>query len=257
MVIQVFYRLIFPIAGVKGAPLCLNRTRSIGKDNDAIFKMISNITVPQHSPAEELANSITHGIGAVLSIGALGILTAFSSLFGNTWHIVSCSIFGATLILLYTTSTLYHSIQIPQAKTVLRVFDHAAIFLLIAGTYTPFLLVNIRGPWGWSLFAVVWTIALLGVVFQVSLLRRWPVASVGLYVGMGFLILFAIKPLVASITPDGLRLLIAGGLAYILGLVFYGWSRLPYHHAVWHLFVLAGSTLHFFSVLFYVIPIAV
>jgi hemolysin III len=257
MVDQVFYRLIFPIAGVKGAPLCLNRTRSTGKDNGAISKMISNITVPQHSPAEELANSITHGIGAVLSIAALGILTAFSSLFGNTWHIVSCSIFGATLILLYTTSTLYHSIQIPQAKTVLRVFDHAAIFLLIAGTYTPFLLVNIRGPWGWSLFAIVWTIALLGVIFQVSLLRRWPVASVGLYVGMGFLILFAIKPLVASITPDGLRLLIAGGLAYILGLVFYGWSRLPYHHAVWHLFVLAGSTFHFFSVLFYVIPIAV
>jgi hemolysin III len=221
----------------------------------AIAKTISGLHVPQYSPREELANSITHGIGAVLAIGALGILTAFASLFGNTWHIVSCSIFGATLILLYTTSTLYHSIQIPQAKTVLRVLDHAAIFLLIAGTYTPFLLVNLRGPWGWSLLAVVWAIALLGVLFQVSLLRRWPVASVGLYVGMGFLIVIAIKPLIAALTPDGLRLLIAGGLAYILGLIFYGWRRLPYHHAVWHLFVLAGSTFHFFSILFYVIPV--
>lgn len=218
--------------------------------------MISDLTVPQRRPAEELANSITHGIGAVLSIGALGILTAFASLLGNAWHIVSCSIFGATLILLYTTSTLYHSIQTPQAKTVLRVLDHAAIFLLIAGTYTPFVLVNIRGPWGWSLFGVVWTIALLGVIFQVSLLRRWPVASVGLYVAMGFLIVFAIKPLLSTLTPKGLQLLIAGGLAYILGLVFYGWRRLPYHHAVWHLFVLAGSSLHFFTILFYVIPVA-
>jgi hemolysin III len=220
-----------------------------------IAKTISKLHVPRYSPREELANSVTHGIGAVLAIGALGILTSFASLFGNTWHIVSCSIFGAALIVLYTTSTLYHSIQIPKAKPVLRVLDHAAIFLLIAGTYTPFLLVNIRGPWGWSLFAVVWTIALLGIIFQVSLLRRWPVASVGLYVGMGFLIIVAIKPLVAALTPDGLRLLIAGGLAYILGLIFYGWHRMPYHHAVWHLFVLAGSTFHFFSILFYVIPV--
>lgn len=221
----------------------------------AITKTTLHVNVPQYSPREELANSITHGVGAVLAVGALAILTAYASLFGNTWHIVSCSIFGGTLILLYTTSTLYHSIQIPEAKPVLRVLDHAAIFLLIAGTYTPFLLVNIRGPWGWSLFGVVWTIALLGVIFQVSLLRRWPVASVGLYVGMGFLIVVAIEPLVATLTPDGLRLLIAGGLAYILGLVFYGWRRMPYHHAVWHLFVLAGSTFHFFSILFYVIPV--
>ncbi len=229
--------------------------RSQERITAVISKATSDLTVPQCSPREELANSITHGVGAVLAIGALAILTAYATLFGNTWHIVSCSIFGATLIVLYTTSTLYHSIRVPEAKTVLRVLDHAAIFLLIAGTYTPFLLVNIRGPWGWSLFGVVWTIALLGVIFQVSLLRRWPVASVGLYVGMGFLIIVAIKPLVAHLMAGGLRLLIAGGLAYILGLVFYGWRRLPYHHAVWHLFVLAGSTLHFFSILLYVIPV--
>ena len=220
-----------------------------------ILKNTSDLTVPRHSPAEELANSITHGIGAVLAIGALGVLTAFATLFGNAWHIVSCIIFGVTLIMLYTASTLYHSIQLPQAKVVLRVLDRAAIFLLIAGTYTPFVLVNIRGPWGWSIFAVVWTIALLGVIFQVSLLRRWPVASVGLYVGMGFLVVVVIKPLLASLTPAGLMLLVTGGAVYILGLLFYGWRRLPYHHAVWHLFVLAGSTLHFFAILLYVIPV--
>lgn len=213
--------------------------------------------MPQYSPREELANSITHGVGVVLAIGALGILTAFAALFGDAWRIVSCGIFGATLIILYTASTLYHSTRLPRVKTLFRVIDHAAIFLLIAGTYTPFMLVNLRGPWGWSLFGVVWGIALIGVIFQVSLLRRWPIASVGLYVGMGCLAVVAIKPLLAALTPAGLSLLIAGGLAYILGLAFYGWRRLPYHHAVWHLFVLAGSTFHFFAILLYVIPVAV
>jgi hemolysin III len=210
--------------------------------------------MPRYSPGEELANSITHGVGVFLAVVALGILTAYATLFGNAWHIVSCSVFGATLILLYTASTLYHSIPIPRAKKLLRVIDHSAIFFLIAGTYTPFLLVNLRGPWGWSLFGVVWGIALTGVIFQVSLLRRWPIASVGLYVGMGLLALLAVKPLLAALTPTGLALLIAGGIAYILGLAFYGWRRLPYHHAVWHLFVLTGSAFHFFAILFYVIP---
>lgn len=213
--------------------------------------------MPRYTPREELANSITHGVGAFLAVGALGILTAFATLFGDAWHIVGCGIFGATLIILYAASTLYHSVRRTRVKALLRVIDHAAIFLLIAGTYTPFLLVNLRGPWGWSLFGVVWGIALIGIIFQVSLLRRWPIASVGLYVGMGFLVVVAIKPLLAALLPAGLFLLLAGGLAYILGLSFYGWRRLPYHHAVWHLFVLAGSAFHFFAVLFYVIPVAV
>jgi hemolysin III len=220
-----------------------------------ILKNSIDLTLPRYSPAEELANSITHGIGAVLAIGALGVLTVFATLFGNVWHIVSCIIFGVTLIMLYTASTLYHSIQLPEAKVVLRVLDRAAIFLLIAGTYTPFVLVDIRGPWGWAIFGVVWTIALLGVFFQASLLRRWPVASVGLYVGMGFIIVAVIKPLLAALTAAGVMLLVTGGAVYILGLIFYGWRRLPYHHAVWHLFVLAGSTLHFFAILLYVIPV--
>ena len=216
-----------------------------------------HIPMPRYTPREELANSITHGVGAFLAVGALGILTAFATLFGDAWHIVGCGIFGATLIILYAASTLYHSVRRTRVKALLRVIDHAAIFLLIAGTYTPFLLVNLRGPWGWSLFGVVWGIALIGIVFQVSLLRRWPIASVGLYVGMGFLVVVAIKPLLVALMPAGLFLLLAGGLAYILGLSFYGWRRLPYHHAVWHLFVLAGSAFHFFAVLFYVIPVAV
>ena len=216
-----------------------------------------HIPMPRYTPREELANSITHGVGAFLAVGALGILTAFATLFGDAWHIVGCGIFGATLIILYAASTLYHSVRRTRVKALLRVIDHAAIFLLIAGTYTPFLLVNLRGPWGWSLFGVVWGIALIGIVFQVSLLRRWPIASVGLYVAMGFLVVVAIKPLLVALMPAGFFLLLAGGLAYILGLSFYGWRRVPYHHAVWHLFVLAGSAFHFFAVLFYVIPVAV
>lgn len=218
--------------------------------------MTFNIPVSHYTYREELANSITHGVGIVFAISALVVMDVFAALFGDVWHVVSCTIFGATLIILYTASTLYHSIPIPKAKMLLRLIDHSAIFLLIAGTYTPFTLVNLRGPWGWSLFGAVWGIALLGVIFQVFLLRRWPLFSVGLYVGMGLIILIAIKPLVATLSPSGLKLLVGGGLAYILGLVFYGWKRLPYSHAVWHLFVLAGSALHFFSVLFYVIPLA-
>lgn len=258
-------RILYPLfacffwtEGVNGPRDSINECTPNGTERKTtvILKNSLDLTVPRYSPAEELANSITHGIGAVLAIGALGVLTVFATLFGNVWHIVSCIIFGVTLIMLYTASTLYHSIQLPEAKVVLRILDRAAIFLLIAGTYTPFVLVDIRGPWGWAIFGVVWTIALLGVFFQASLLRRWPVASVGLYVGMGFIIVVVIKPLLAALTATGVMLLVTGGAVYILGLFFYGWRRLPYHHAVWHLFVLAGSTLHFFAILLYVIPVA-
>jgi hemolysin III len=218
--------------------------------------MALNIGVSQYTPREEVLNSITHGVGVVFAIGALVVMDVFAALFGDAWHIVSCSIYGATMIILYTASTLYHSIPLPKTKMLLRIIDHSAIFLLIAGTYTPFTLVSLRGPWGWSLFGAVWGIALLGIVFQVFLLRRWRSFSVGIYVGMGLIILVAIKPLIAALSTTGLQLLIAGGLAYILGLIFYSWNRLPYSHAVWHLFVLAGSALHFFAVLFYVIPLA-
>ncbi|MBK7543798.1 MAG: hemolysin III family protein [Candidatus Competibacteraceae bacterium] len=218
------------------------------------------MTVERHPPhytlGEEIANSVIHGVGIVLGIAGLGVLTAFASLHGDAWHIVGCSIFGAALILLYTTSTLYHSIPLPRVKTVLRTLDHSAIFLLIAGTYTPFLLVNLRGPWGWSLFAVIWGLALLGIGLRVARGRRSTLLSLGLYIGMGWTVLVASKPLLNSVAPGGLLLLLSGGLAYTLGVVFYVWKRLPYHHAIWHGFVLAGSILHFFAILFYVIPLA-
>lgn len=207
-----------------------------------------------YSPGEELAHSITHGLGAALSIAGLALLVTLAAVRGDAWHVVSCAIFGASLVFLYTTSTLYHSISHPGAKKVLRVFDHSAIFLLIAGTYTPFTLVTLRGGWGWTLFVIVWGLALVGIVYKVTARNRYRVLSVVLYVAMGWLVLIAIKPMVASIQPTGLWLLLAGGLCYTVGIIFYAWKRLPYGHAVWHLFVMAGSVCHFFAVLLYVIP---
>jgi len=217
---------------------------------------MTSYSKPRYSIGEEIANSVTHGVGVVLSIGGLAVLTAFASLLGNVWHIVSSSIFGATLILLYTSSTLYHSIQLPRVKRILRVMDHSAIFLLIAGTYTPFTLVSLRGAWGWTLFGVVWGLAVLGIVFQVTQLRRRPIISLALYMGMGWAVIVATKPLLAAIAPGGFLLLLIGGLFYTAGIGFYVWRRLPYHHAIWHVFVLAGSAFHYFAILFYVIPLA-
>lgn len=218
--------------------------------------MSSKIDTPVYSIKEEIANSITHGIGLILAIAGLAVLISFASRFGNVWHLVSCTVFATTLILQYAFSTLYHSIQIPRAKSIMRVLDHSAIFLLIAGTYTPFMLVNLRDTWGWTLFSVIWTLALLGVLFQVSLLRRWQGISLSLYIGMGWVVVVAIKPMLDAVAPGGLILLLLGGLAYTSGVGFYLWKSLRYHHAIWHGFVLAGSILHFFAVLFYVIPLA-
>ena len=216
--------------------------------------MSAGDTTPRYSSREELANCVSHGLGALLAIPGLALLTRLASARGDAWHVVACSVFGATLVFLYLTSTLYHAIRHPRAKSVLRFFDHAAIFLLIAGTYTPFTLINLRGPWGWSLFGVVWGIAILGIIFEVTIRRRWPGVSVALYILMGWTVVVAIKPMLSAVAPGGLVLLLIGGLAYTTGVVFYIWRRLPYHHAVWHLFVLAGSILHFFAVLFHAIP---
>lgn len=211
---------------------------------------------PHYSPGEEIANSITHGIGLILSIAGLVVLMVFASLAGSLHHIISCVIFGITLILLYTTSTLYHSIQTPRTKSFLRRLDHSAIFLLIAGTYTPFTLVSLQGLWGWSLFGVVWSLAAIGVLLKTALLHRWEKASLFLYLGMGWVIVAAARPLMAAVAPGGLILLLLGGLAYTSGVGFYVRRTMRYHHAIWHVFVLAGSSLHFFAILFYVIPAA-
>ncbi len=215
--------------------------------------MCSEMAEPRFSPREELANTVTSGIGLVFAVTGAVVLVTLASQHGTVWHVVSCSAYAAMLILLYTASTLYHSRHFPNAKLTLRILDHGAIFLLIAGTYTPFTLVNLRGPWGWSLFGVTWGLAAFGIAFR-AWLRRRPVARVGLYVAMGWALVVAVKPLFATVAPGGLTLLLVGGLAYTVGIVFYAWHRLPYHHAVWHVFVLTGSLAHFFAILFYVLP---
>ena len=203
---------------------------------------------------EETINAVTHGLGAVLGSVGLALLVALAALRGDAWHIVSCSIYGATLVLLFTSSTLYHSFRIPRVKHVFRIIDHSSIYLLIAGTYTPFLLVSLRGRWGWSLFGVVWGLALAGIVFQIFFVRRFRLAQTLIYLAMGWLALVAAKPLLARVPKPGLLWLLAGGLFYSLGAVFYLWKRLPFHHGIWHLFVLGGSACHYFAILLYVLP---
>ena len=210
--------------------------------------------IVQYTPLEEMFNSITHGIGALISTAGLVLLIVFSSLYGNLNHIISCSIFGITLVLLYTASTLYHSFRKPNLKKVFRIMDHSCIYLLIAGTYTPFLLVTLRGVVGWVIFAVVWSLTVFGVLFKIFFVHRFQIISTIAYILMGWIIVLAMKPLLHALPDGGLALLIAGGLAYTLGTIFYAWKKIPFNHAIWHLFVLGGSICHFFAVLFYVIP---
>lgn len=205
---------------------------------------------------DELASSVIHGLGIVLSIAGLATLVAFAALHGNALTVVACAVFGVSLVLLYTASTLYHSIPIHAAKPTLRALDHIAIYLLIAGTYTPFTLIALPGVIGWTMFVAVWALALAGSALELGLLRRYHKWAVVLYVGMGWIGMLAFKPLSEHLQTGGTWLLIAGGLAYTLGVPFYLWRRLPYHHALWHGFVLAGSVLHYFAVLLYVIPVA-
>jgi hemolysin III len=218
---------------------------------------LGGIAVTGHySIAEEVTHAITHGVGIVLSIAALTILVAFAAVRGDAWHIVSCAIYGSTLVVLYTASTLYHALPAPRAKGIFRTLDHAAIYLLIAGTYTPFTLVNLRGGWGWSLFGVVWGLAICGVLLEAVAKPRVRILSLVLYICIGWMAAIAVKPLFEAVDTGGLVLLLLGGIAYTGGVVFYGWRRLPYNHAIWHVFVLAGSVLHYFAVLFHVIPAA-
>ncbi|MBS0439670.1 MAG: hemolysin III family protein [Proteobacteria bacterium] len=205
----------------------------------------------RYTAGEELANSLTHGFGLLL---ALAGLVALMQAAGDTREIASCLVYGIALVLVYATSTAYHGVSEADAKQRLRTLDHVAIFLLIAGTYTPFMLIALRGAWGWTLFAVVWSLAALGAVFELTALRRHRRAMIALYVGMGWIGLIAIKPLVAALPAPGLWLLFGGGVSYTLGVAFYVWRGLRYHHAIWHLFVLGGSVLQYLAVLFYVLP---
>jgi hemolysin III len=201
------------------------------------------------SKGEEIANAITHGIGALLSISALIILIVFATLFGDAWSIVSFTLFGATMVLLYSASTMVHALPIGKAKNVFEILDHSSIYFFIAGTYTPFLFLVVKGVLGWTLFGVVWGLAIGGTVFKCFFVKKYLVTSTILYVVMGWLIIFAWNRLFHNLATEGLVLLVIGGILYTVGSIFYVWRGFKYHHAIWHLFVLAGSIAHFFSVL--------
>jgi hemolysin III len=207
-----------------------------------------NRNLDRQTMGEEIANSISHGIGTLLSIAGLVLLIVCAVGSGSGWQIVSFSIFGGTLIILYLASTLYHSLPMPRVKQVFKIIDHSAIFLLIAGTYTPFMLLNLRGPWGWSLLGVIWALAILGILMKIFYISKFRKISVALYVIMGWLAIVAFKEIFTHIPPLSLTLLIFGGLSYTIGLTFYGWRKLPYHHAVWHFFVIGGSISHYLAV---------
>lgn len=203
---------------------------------------------------EEIANAITHGIGVLLSLAGLVLLIVFSSMKGTAWHVVSFTIYGVSMLLLYSCSTLVHSFKEGKVKDLFEFFDHSSIYIFIAGTYTPFMLVAVRGSLGWSLFGIVWGIALLGVVFKAFFVKRFLFMSTIFYLIMGWLIVIAWGPLAAAVPQTGVVLLVTGGLLYTLGTIFYVWRAFPYHHAIWHLFVLAGSVTHFFAILLYLLP---
>jgi len=205
----------------------------------------------QQSLGEEIANSITHGIGAALSLAALVLLVVFASLYGDTWRVVSFSIYGTSLFLLYLASTLYHSFTDKRVKRFFKILDHSSIYLLIAGTYTPVALVPMRGPWGWTIFGLIWAMAIGGIIIKVFMMGKYKIFAVLFYVAMGWLIIIAVKPMLQMV-PKGLIIwLLIGGVCYTFGLIFYACKKIPYFHFVWHLFVLAGSISHFFGMLLY------
>lgn len=199
---------------------------------------------------EEIVNSITHGIGALLSIAGLVWLIIYSATYGDAWHIVSFAVFGITMFLMYISSTLLHAFpEQSKAKDVFQIFDHSSIYFFIAGTYTPFLFLAVKGWLGWTLFGIIWAMAIGGTVFKSFCVKKYKVISTLHYIFMGWLIVFAWKPLTQSIDPTGLYYLVLGGVVYTLGAIFYLWKGLKYSHAVWHVFVIVGSFFHFLAVL--------
>ncbi|OCL26214.1 hemolysin D [Orenia metallireducens] len=199
---------------------------------------------------EEITNAILHGIGLGLAIAALVVLVVLATIFGDVWYIVSFSIYGSTLIILYLSSTLYHSFPKGKVKDIFRIFDHASIYLLIAGTYTPLTLVALRGPLGWTIFGIVWGITVLGIAYKIFWIGRFKIFSTILYIIMGWLVIFVIKPLIAVLNVNSIVFLVIGGVLYTVGTIFYAWNKMKYNHAIWHLFVLGGSICHFFTILF-------
>ena len=210
--------------------------------------------IKYYSPIEEKINIISHASGFILSIVALVLLVTHANLHGDVWHIVSFSIFGASLIILYAASTLYHSSKHQELRKRLKIFDHAAIYVLIAGTYTPFTLITLDGTIGWVIFGVSWGMALIGIILKFFFTGKYKSISTLMYILMGWMIVFAIKPLIDSLALEGLNWLIAGGVSYTIGAVLYSIEKIKFNHAIFHIFVLIGSFCHFISVFFYVLP---
>ncbi|MEI7703523.1 MAG: hemolysin III family protein, partial [Deltaproteobacteria bacterium] len=207
-------------------------------------------------PGEEIANVATHGLGAIASGAGLAVLLVYSAWFGNAWHVVASAVFGTTLILLYSASTAYHAATNPRLRHAAKILDHASIYLLIAGSYTPFTLLALRGAWGWSLFAAVWLLAIVGVAMEAFWVYRPKWISAVVYLAMGWMVVLAGRRLAAALPPGAMPMLVAGGLLYSLGTIFYVLKRVRYAHAVWHGFVLGGSTCHFLAVVLLVLPVA-
>lgn len=211
--------------------------------------------VTYYDKKEEKLNVISHAVGLILSIVALVLLVVFASKYGSTKHIVSFSIYGASLIVLYSASTMYHYVQSPKLRYKLNIFDHAAIYVLIAGTYTPFTLVVLKGWVGWTIFGVSWGLAVLGIILKLFYIGKYDKLSTLAYVLMGWLVIFAIKPLVMNLATEGLVWLLCGGIFYTVGALLYSVKKIKYNHAIFHLFVLMGSFSHFIAVFFYVLPV--
>lgn len=209
--------------------------------------------IKKYTKSEELFNAVTHGIGIFLSVVGISVLIPFAAIYGDAWKIVSSSIYGASLIALYSASTLYHSFKSEKLKKIFNMFDHISIYFLIAGTYTPFLIVNMRGAWGWVLFGIIWGSAIVGTILKLIYGNRFRKISTILYLCMGWAVVIALKPLVTNTEPIGLLLLLIGGLSFSFGVIFYKWKSLPYNHGIWHIFVLLGTICHFFAVLFFVV----
>ncbi|WP_099157920.1 PAQR family membrane homeostasis protein TrhA [Virgibacillus ndiopensis] len=211
------------------------------------------MTTHTYTKQEEMAHAITHGIGALLSIVGLIVLIDYANLNENPQKFISVSIFGFSMLIMYLSSTIVHSLPEGRWKDIFQIFDHSSIYLFIAGTYTPILLVHLRGEAGLLLFGVVWGIAIAGIIFKLYFVKKFLFLSTVFYILMGWLIMFVWEPLTAIMHENGIQLLMIGGLCYTFGAVFYVWRSFPYHHAVWHLFVIAGSTFHFFTIFYYVL----
>lgn len=214
---------------------------------------MKNKLTNRYTLGEEIFNSVSHGVGSVLAIGGTVVLIVVSAIFSDVWAVVSSAIYGASLIILYTMSTLYHAIANEKAKKFFRIMDHNTIFFLIAGTYTPITLAILRGTLGWILFGVVWGAAIIGIVLNSIDLEKFSKPSVVCYIAMGWVVIFAIKPLIAQTSEFFLSFLILGGVFYTLGVIFYAIKKIKYFHSVWHLFTVVGSAFHFFAILFEII----